>query len=162
VPKSYVLKALKLLSLDEILKLATAVKVKSGLLKKAAGQELVSWEESSDPHEVMTEKNSPPQKSDFKAPADILPFKRPEKKEESLSEDCEGAKEHASLVSSEFILWHRELNKDAAVGPSQTKEAIKGYMKSTEMYVVKTPSSDGKDKIRFASTQGVLINKKQA
>jgi hypothetical protein len=35
-------------------------------------------------------------------------------------------------------------------------------MKSNEMYVVKTPSSDGKDKIRFAATQGVLINKKQA
>ena len=160
--KSYVLKALKLLSLDEILKLATTVKVKSGLLKKAAGQELVSWEESSEPHEVMAEKKSPPPSQDFKAPADILPFKRPEKKEDLTPEESGGAKEHGGLVSSEFILWHRELNKDAGVGPSQTKEAIKGYMKSTEMYVVKTPSSDGKDKIRFASTQGVLINKKQA
>lgn len=160
--KSYVLKALKLLSLDEILKLATAVKVKSGLLKKAAGQELVSWEDSSAPQEAQVEKNTPPSSPDFKAPADILPFRRPEKKEEASPEESEGAKEHTSLVSSEFILWHRELNKDAAVGPSQTKEAIKGYMKSTEMYVVKTPSSDGKDKIRFASTQGVLINKKQA
>jgi hypothetical protein len=162
VSKSYVLKALKLLSLDEILKLATAVKVKSGLLKKAAGQELVSWEDSPSPDEARIDKNSLPPSPDFKAPADILPFKRPEKKEEAITEENEGVKEHTSLVSGEFILWHREMNKDAAVGPSQTKEAIKGYMKSNEMYVVKTPSSDGKDKIRFAATQGVLINKKQA
>ena len=41
-------------------------------------------------------------------------------------------------------------------------DAFKGYRKSTEMYVVKTPTHEGKDKIRFASTNGVLVNKKQA
>ncbi len=66
MPKSYVLRALKLLSLEEILKLTTAVKLKTGLLKKAAGQELVSWESE-------TVEKAPPQE----ASADILPFTRP-------------------------------------------------------------------------------------
>ena len=44
----------------------------------------------------------------------------------------------------------------------QKKDAFKGYEKSTEMYVVKTTTHDGKDKLRFAATDGVLINKKQA
>jgi len=39
---------------------------------------------------------------------------------------------------------------------------VNGYKKSADMYVVKTTEVDGKEKIRIASTRGVLIDKKQA
>ena len=162
MPKSYVLKALKLLSLEEILKLTTAVKMKTGLLKKAAGQELVSWE--STPAEKAQTEEGPSQND--RVSADILPFtklrpKENEKEKDSSEKSSADEEGNLNIVSSEFILWQRELSRDPS-GPLQTKQAVKGYTKSTEMYVVKTPSNDGKDKIRFASTQGVLVNKKQA
>ena len=45
---------------------------------------------------------------------------------------------------------------------SVKKEAARGYARATEMYVVKTSKIEGSDSIRFASTNGVLVDKKQA
>jgi hypothetical protein len=160
VAKSYVLRALKILGLEEIVRLSQVLKVKPAMMKKAAGQELVSWSDASDQAEVNRAQESPPL-------ATILPFKKelPRREQEESSTPSDPAQstdaEIPNLVSSEFILWQRELTKDVS-SPLMSKEAVKGYSKSTEMYVVKTPSADGTDKIRFASTKGVLVNKKQA
>jgi len=59
------------------------------------------------------------------------------------------------------MLWNREQNKDSN-SPVLKKEAAKEYARSTEMYVVKTATVEGKEKIRFAHTNGVLVDKKQA
>jgi hypothetical protein len=160
VAKSYVLRALKILGLEEIVRLSQVLKVKPAMMKKAAGQELVSWSDASDQAEVHQVPDSPPL-------ATILPFKKeqPRREPEQNSTPNDPAQstevEIPNLVSSEFMLWQRELTKDVS-SPLMSKEAVKGYSKSTEMYVVKTPSADGTDKIRFASTKGVLVNKKQA
>ena len=163
--KSYVLKALKILRLEEILKLTTAIHTKSGLLKKAAGQELISWDDASSSEEANQQPNTI-QNSQQKS-ADVLPFIRPaesptpktaESPQITLESDHD---QNLAVISSDFMLWQRELSKDVNT-PLQNKQAVKGYAKSTEMYEVKTITPEGKDKIRFASTQGVLINKKQA
>jgi hypothetical protein len=165
VSKSHILKALKILRLEEILKLTTAIKAKSGLLKKAAGQELISWDDASTV-EVSQQQAIPAQGPQQKS-ADVLPFVRPvdspnQKTAESpLTPQDIDHDQNLAVVSSDFMLWQRELSKDVNT-PLQNKQAVKGYAKSTEMYEVKTITPEGKDKIRFASTQGVLVNKKQA
>jgi hypothetical protein len=151
---SFVLQALKILGLEEMLKLSEVLKVKRVPVKKAAGAELIVWDEA-DP---KTPKKHVPETGKVlafpkKSINDLMPLQEetPEAKEESTSD----------LLTSDVILWQRQLTKETNENVSKN-DAIKGYKKSTEMYVVKTPAEEGKTKIRFASTNGVLVNKKQA
>ncbi len=157
--KSFVLRALRVFSLEEMLNLAEARRVKTSLMKKAAGEELVVWDDV--PETTTKVKAATPETSDNVLPfqkktaiKDVEPLPDP-----ALKDSPEG--ETSTLLSSEFILWQRELTKDSGA-PHSKKDAVKGYSKATEMYVVKTPDVEGKEKIRFASTNGVLVNKKQA
>ena len=94
--------------------------------------------------------------------AKILHFSRPavqvEEKAEESEEESSG---NVQILSSELILLQREISRET-VSETQKHSAKSGYQKATEMYVVKSSAVDGKEKIRFASTNGVLINKKQA
>lgn len=162
VAKSFVLQALKIFSLDEILRLSQALKVKSSLMKKAAGQELIFWSDASE--DQQTEAN--PISSEE---AKILPFRQntPSGQNESQLIPLKSPNPIETsdpsiigLISNE-LLFLKEITKNPD-NPALKKEAIEGYLKVTDIYVVKTSTNDGKDKIRFASTQGVLINKKQA
>lgn len=158
--KSFVLKAMRIFGLEEMLKLAESVRAQPVPLKKAAGEELIVWNDA--PDKEPRTKNQKPHKDN------ILPFKRPEQLEDQWAPAAEAAETKpnseetsSNFSSTEFLLWQRELSKDSGA-PLVKKEAVKGYSKATEMYVVKTPLADGKEKIRFASTNGVLVNKKQA
>jgi hypothetical protein len=162
VSKSFVLEALKIFSLEEILRLSQAFKVKSSLMKKAAGQELVFWGDAKEDQDT-TEKNSEQQE------AKILPFKNTTDSQlpEAQLTSVESANPTPSsdppilgLVSNE-LLFLKEITKNPD-NPMLKKEAIEGYLKATDIYIVKNSRIEGKEKIRFASTQGVLINKKQA
>jgi hypothetical protein len=151
----FVLKALKILGPEEMLKLTEVLQVEQVPLKMAAGEELIVWDEVSEKPSVKAAETE----------AKILPF--PKKSihdliplEEESPED-EGEQGPTNLLTSELILWQREITKEAG-GNNQKLNAFKGYKKSTEMYVVKSADIDGKDKIRFAETNGILINKKQA
>ena len=145
----FVFHALSLLGLEEILKLSEVVQAKKTFMKKAAGEELISWEE---PEVPIVQKISPPE-------ARVLPF--PKKFEKVPLEEIPEDPTQPHIETSELVLWQRELTKEADVS-IQKLDAFKGYKKSTEMYVVKTAGLDGKDKIRFASTDGILVDKKQA
>jgi hypothetical protein len=125
----------------------------TSIFKKVAGDELVAW------NNAPEESHINPLKSDLSD--NVLPF-RPAKNPvpESIEPPSE-LKESPELSSSDFVLWQRELSRETG-NPQQKIEAVKGYSKATEMYVVKTPTIEGKDKIRFASTNGVLVDKKQA
>lgn len=139
-----------------MLKLSEVLHVKQVPLKKAAGGELIVWDDA--------DQKPAPKKSQEKEDAKVLAF--PKKtinelipmQDEAPKEDEGGP---SSLLTSDVILWQRELTKQSGE-TSHKMDAFKGYKKSTEMYVVKTPTNEGKDKIRFASTNGVLVNKKQA
>ena len=158
MPKtSYVLQTLKILGLEEMLKLSEVLHVKQVPLKKAAGGELIAWDDA--------DQNPSPKKSLEREDAKILAFpNRTINELISVQEDAPAKDDDEgtlNLLTSEVILWQRELTKQS--GETIHKmDAFKGYKKSTEMYVVKTPTIEGKDKIRFASTNGVLVNKKQA
>jgi hypothetical protein len=156
VAKSFVLQALKIFSLDEILRLSQALKVKSSLMKKAAGQELIFWSDASENQNIEANPIEPQE-------AKILPFRKNEN--HLVPSQPPNPVEHSDaqingLISNE-LLFLKEITKNPD-NPALKKEAIEGYLKVTDIYVVKTTTNDGKDKIRFASTQGVLINKKQA
>jgi hypothetical protein len=139
-----------------MLKLSEILHVKQVPLKKAAGEDLVVWDDT--PAKVARPK--------VQEDAQILNF--PKKNISSLAPLVEEPvtekpqeSEPSNLLNSEVVLWQREISKHAT-DEVHKLDAFKGYKKSTEMYVVKTPNNEGKDKIRFASTNGVLINKKQA
>lgn len=154
---SFVLRALTILGLEEMLKLSEVLHVKQAPLKKAAGEELIVWDDAPE-----TAVKSPPRK--HKEEGKVLSFPKQTVRELApLQEEVEEVQEEETpnFLTSDLILWQREITRQTGDN-IQKMDAFKGYKKSTEMYVVKTPSVEGKDKIRFASTNGVLVNKKQA
>lgn len=166
---SLVLQALNILGLEEILKLSEVLRIKQVPLKKAAGEELVSWSET-------TQEELPRPKQTSPSEAKILPFPQKTIKQfEELESEQEEIVEAKAVIKdkleeapagirvmpSDVILWQREIMKDSD-GAIQKIDAMKGYQRSTQMYMVKSKSIDGKEKIRFIATNGILINKKQA
>lgn len=153
-PSPYVLRALCILGPEEILKLAHILHREEVSFKKASGDDFVFWKEGKAPAKQ--------QESKPKSEAKILHFSRTtpqiEEKEEVLEESS--TQDGSSIMSSEVVLMQREISRESSSG-AQKSSAKTGYQKATEMYVVKS-NIDGKEKIRFASTNGVLINKKQA
>ena len=139
-----------------MLKLSEVLHVKQVPLKKAAGEELIVWDDTT---EVVTKRTMSP-------PTDAKVLEFPKKSIADLAPQVEekppeGESESSTFLSSEMVLWQREITRNTESSVHK-QDAFKGYNKATEMYVVKTPTIDGKDKIRFADTNGVLINKKQA
>lgn len=151
--KSFVLQVLKIFGHEEMLKLSQLAPVKVAQMKKAAGAELIVWDDAPEPEEHPD--NSRPPKDN------VLPFKRfPEATPDPRLAEARASEESQNFQSSDFMLWQRELGRENAV--PDKKDAVKGYARATQMYVVKTPTVEGKEKIRFAETNGVLLNKKQA
>ena len=155
---TFVLRALKILGLDEMLKLSQVLHVKQVPLKKAAGEELIVWDDA-----PTTIPSTVPKKQETEAKVlsfpkrtiqDLAPM--PEENPDQVDD-----KDRPNFLTSDMVLWQREIAKSSGENVHKL-DAFKGYKKSTEMYVVKTPTPEGKDKIRFASTNGVLVNKKQA
>lgn len=155
-PSPYVLRALCILGPEEILKLAHVLNREEVSFKKASGDDVVVWKQ---------ERAQVPKKKEsaVSSEARVLPFSRPapavtpEPKEEASSE----TPEESQILSAEVVLLQREIARESGSG-GQKAAASLGYQKATEMYVVKTHSLDGKEKMRFAATNGVLVNKKQA
>jgi hypothetical protein len=134
----FVLRALKILGLEEMLKLSEVLHVKQAPLKKAAGEDLIVWDDAPTiAPKIQKQEDAKVLSFPKKTINDLAPM--PE-----ASPETEDDKDRPNFLTSDLVLWQREIAK------------------STEMYVVKTPTPEGKDKIRFASTNGVLVNKKQA
>lgn len=152
---SFVLRALKILGLEEMLKLSEVLQVKQVALKKAAGAEHIVWDDAAE------EQPRPSQEKQAK----ILTF--PKKSITDFNKLTEKATDLPSdeashtLLSTDMVLWQRGLARNAEETIHKLG-AFQGYKKATEIYVVKSNDLEGKEKIRFASTNGVLVNKKQA
>lgn len=151
---TFVLRALKILGLEEMLKLSQVLHVKQVPLKKAAGEDLIVWDDAPTIAPKKPEVEAKVLSFPKKTIQDLAPM--PEENPE-IDDD----KEKPNFLTSDMVLWQREIAKNSGENVHKL-DAFKGYKKSTEMYVVKTPTPEGKDKIRFASTNGVLVNKKQA
>ena len=150
--RSFVLRALNILGLEEMIKLSDVLLVQHTALKKAAGEELIVWDSA-----PITPHTARPQEEGAK----VINFPNRTILEPQATEEIKGEADKTEIIGTDLMLWQREISRTS--GKSVQKvDAFKGYKKSTEMYVVKEASTDGKDKIRFASTNGVLVNKKQA
>lgn len=148
------LRALCILGPEEILKLAHVLHREEVSFKKASGDDFVFWKEK--------KALAKPQETKPKTEAKILHFSRPTPQVEQKAETSEvsHAAEEGTILSLEVVLMQREISRETN-SENQKSSAKIGYQKATEMYVVKS-NVEGKEKIRFASTNGVLINKKQA
>jgi hypothetical protein len=154
VPKTpYVLLALQILGLEEILKLSKVLNTKKIPLKKAVGQDLIVWDED----DLSTKKETVQEEAKillFSPPTEVVPL--------APTSPCDTkTQQDESSTQSDLYIWHREINKQSSEKAHQ-KEALQGYKKTTEIYVIKTKDDSGKTQFRYASTEGVLINKKQA
>jgi hypothetical protein len=149
---SAVLKAFTIIGPEEILKLSEASHTGHG--KMVSGDSFVHWEE-----EPSHDEDKGPAKE-----ADVIPF--PQKKhqftamEEPLPADAK-AEHIPSFINTDLALMQREMARDAEEALTRMS-AKKGYKSATEMFVIKTKDVEGKSKMRFASTHGVLVDKKQA
>ncbi len=158
---SFVLRALNLLGLEDILNLSEILHVKQIVRKKAAGEELIVWEETEDTvHTKPLNLKAPDQDAkilDFPKVATQLPHTPAQ----ISPSDSEQGEETYALMPSELVMWQRELGRQT--GERQHKrDAFNGYSKATEMFVAKDTGAEGKPKNRVVSTNGVLVNKKQA
>lgn len=153
-PSPYVLRALCILGPEEILKLAHVLHREEVSFKRASGDDSIFWKEQ----KALTK----PQEPKPKIEAKILQFSRSAPQPEQKAENREDSiiTEEGTILSSEVVLMQREISRETT-SENQKSSAKSGYQKATEMYVVKS-NVEGKEKIRFASTNGVLINKKQA
>lgn len=148
----FVLRALQILGLEEVLKLSEVLHSKKIPLKKVVGQDLVVWDEG----------ESGPKKAPVQEEAKVLLFTPPSPPLESPSEVNEtNSQDDPAATQSDLYIWHQEMNKQCSEKAYQ-QEAMRGYKKTTEIYVIKTKDESGKTQLRYASTEGVLINKKQA
>lgn len=135
-----------------MLKLSEDLQAQQIALKKVAGEESIASDSAS---------GTPPTATPQKEEARVLDFPKKNILGPRATEEIKGEADKTEIIGTDLVLWQREISRTS--GKSVQKEdAFKGYKKSTEMYVVKEASADGKVKIRFASTNGVLVNKKQA
>ena len=144
----YVLHALKILGLEEMLKLSEVLHTKKIPLQKAAGQDFVIFDE------VLHEAPNVPKQEDAK----ILTFPKA-KAEAPAPAESDQVNENEASTESDLFLWHQEVNKHQSEKGSQ-QGALKGYKRNNEIFVVKTKDENGKIQVRHASTEGVLVNKK--
>lgn len=149
--KSFVLEALSIFDLEKVQDLCAVLLEKKVPLKKASGEEIFFR------NEVSQVKKSNNQDNSGSNSSNILFFKN----ERSEKENSKKKEDLTKVSDSENLIWQRESSK--GVGENLKKsEAISGYKQSNQLYVVKQESEDGKNKLRFASTYGVLVDKKQA
>ncbi len=153
-PSPYVLRALCILGPEEILKLAHVLNREEVIFKQASGDDVIFWKQE---RSAAKKRDSGP-----KTDAKILQFSRPAPlPDDQPGHSSENDSQDLKIMSSEVILMQREISRETSI-EGHKAAAKSGYSKANEMYVVKSKSLDGKQKIRFASTNGVLVDKKQA
>lgn len=150
---SHILKAFSIIGPEEILKLSESVATGHG--KMVSGDSFLVWGEEQEP-ELKTEALKE---------ADIIPFPQNKKLFEPLVEPVpETPTEEATVpafLSGELALMQRELARESEEAITRMS-AKSGYKSATNLFVIKTKDLEGKSKIKFASTNGVLVDKKQA
>jgi hypothetical protein len=156
--KSNILEALSLYDQDKILDLCKVLLEKKIPFKKAAGEDVLfsstnNLERASlGINKTEVKKKSQVEERHLILVKDQADLGQKKKKKENVEEDFR--------LNSELLMWQREASKEID-GVLKKSEAVKGYKQLNQLYVVKEESEDGKNKLKFASTHGVLIDKKQ-
>lgn len=144
-----VLRALSILSLEDILQLSS-LEEEIIAFKQVAGGEWVSAPAAKKPPPEARVLDFPNAGKLKLADLEVLPEPGEEIGPEELSE-----------LSMDFILSQRTLWKEG-VERLGLMAAIDCYLDQLQMISIKEKNSQGKEQIRFISTQGLLVNKKQS
>jgi len=145
-----ILRALSILTLEDILKL-------SSLEEEILAFEQVAGAEWGQP--VPVKRHSQEAKV-LSFPTDHQGIKV--KDLEALREEGEESElGNLNELSMDFILSQRKLWKEG-VKKLGLMTAVEEYLNHLQMISIKEESTEGKSRIRFISTQGLLINKKQS
>ncbi len=152
---SYVLKALSILGPDEILKLSEVMHHKHNSLKRAAGEDLVVWDESF----PVSRSKKPPGAKILPFPKDLLKELAPPDEVVEIPEVDQNSTE--IFNDTELVLRQRAINRSLDEN-SHKLDAVRGYKNSVDSYLVKSTAPEGVKEQRFASTCGVLLDKKIA
>lgn len=153
---SAVLRAFSLIGPEEILKLSQILYVATGL-KKVVGESYTLWDEG------------PPQSAPSRPPGKVLQFPQnkiasPESEsvpEPHLQPPADGKVFDAPFITGEAAVLYRQISREAE-DQLQKSSAKNGYKKTGSVLMVKTQIDGGKEKVHFASTNGVLVDKKSA
>ncbi len=145
---SFVLRALKILGLEDILKLSELLKRHQGPLEKVTP---LKKAEPPDPLPKSSERDT--------GESNLLTFPGKTQVNEKTPEENENKPQLSP--ESELFLLQIELSKHHD-GTVQRLDALKEYKKTSESYQVQITSDDGKSVRKVISTNGILINKKQA
>lgn len=145
--ESSVLQILRLMSLEDVRQMTASHQVQKAVnLPMAAGAEGFSqWEP---PHQ---EKPKKPDKTSPEAEGRVLPFSRSGPALAPPMEEPAG--DEVNLLHQRELFRQREEFL-------QKKEGVKLYKQTTEAHIYRAPKEKG-SKLKFAHTNGVLINKKQ-
>lgn len=145
-----VLRALSVLSLEEILKLSSSEEEILAFEQVAGGE----WINAPQAKRSVTQAkilSFPTSHESGALVRDLEPLQ-----EEGESGDFGGLNE----LSLDFILTQREFWK-RGVESMGLAAAIEEYLRLLQVISIKESSEEGKEKIRFITTQGLLVDKKQ-
>ena len=170
--KSLLLKIFRLITPDDLGVLAETLEVSHLELKKAAGSELLSCDSEPHPSSKNVSKNAKviqfPKKDDHEETivdkeslAEIGVLSGKEQRERKKVEE-EEEKRH-SPSESDLLLEEREKFKESEE-KIYKRTGFACYQRSSDLSLYRVTSTDtaGKEKSRLTSSQGVLVNKKQA
>lgn len=165
--KSLLLKIFRLITPDDLGVLAETLVEIQPQLKKAAGSELLSFDNEFQQQPKMAKVIQFPKNEQFTESsgdkdslAEIGVLSAKEQKEKNKVEDEE---ERTKQSESDFLLEGREKFKESEE-KIYKRSGFACYQRSSDLslYRVTSTDNDGKEKSRLTSSQGVLVNKKQA
>lgn len=161
--KPFVLSCLRILGLEEMLKLSDVVHTRSIPLKQVSGGGFAVGDA---PEEKP--RNEPKKEKKEAKEAKVIPFpsKEPAKKEvpeENHSKSTTNGPLDlpGGFLASEEILNQLERAKEMKEANLRHR-AIEEYRQGQNTHIVKSKNDEGKTEIRFAKTKGVLIDRKLA
>lgn len=159
--RSKVLQAFSIIGPEEILNLSRIL-LKKTQLKKAAGDDLVFWDDAAGPESSLpTPAPSPPPGKVLKFPDTQAAVSAYQQQIKASPPKAETPEEPSNLTTGEISILHREISREAEAS-IQRLGAKEGYKKNGSALIVKTKQDNGKEKLHFASTNGVLVDKKSA
>lgn len=147
---------LKILGLQEMLKLSEVIHSRSLPLKQVSGGGFIVGDAQDE------RPKSKPKKEEKEAK--VIPF--PQKQEIKEEPPARGPPLPAialetTFLASEEILNQLEIAKEMS-GVLQKHRALEEYKQGQNVHMVKSKDSEGKTQVRFAKTKGVLIDRKLA
>lgn len=161
--KPFVLSCLKILGLEEMLKLSDIVHTRSIPLKQVSGGGFAVGDA---PEERP--RNDPKKEKKEAKEAKVIPFPKKEELSKEIPEKNLPPppqelphESNTEFLASEEILNQLEIARELKESGLR-HQALENYRQGQNTHIVRSKNSEGKTEVRFAKTKGVLIDRKLA